>query len=57
MKNNDQIHLILYFIDGSSENKFLEFEKEVLEYLISNPVPILFIEVIVKMILNLKRKK
>ena len=43
LKNNEQIHLILYFIDGSSENKFLEFEKEVLEYLISNPVPILFI--------------
>lgn len=38
-----QIHLILYFVDGSSENKFLDLEKKVLDYLISNPIPILFI--------------
>ena len=43
LKDNDQIHLILYFIDGGSENKFLKIEKDVLKTLISHPVPILFI--------------
>ena len=43
LKDNDQIHLILYFIDGGSENKFLNIEKDVLKTLISHPVPILFI--------------
>ncbi len=42
-KENDQIHLILYFIDGGSENKFLNIEKDVLRTLITNPVPIIFI--------------
>ena len=43
MEKKVQIHLILYFVDGSSENKFLDLEKKVLDYLISNPIPILFI--------------
>ena len=43
LQEKDKIHLILYFIDGSSENKFLSIEKDVLQFLIKNPVPILFI--------------
>ena len=43
LKEKDKIHLILYFIDGSSENKFLSIEKDVLQSLIKNPVPIIFI--------------
>ncbi len=43
LKDNDQIHLILYFIDNGSENKFLNIEKDVLKTLISKPIPILFI--------------
>ena len=42
-KEKDQIHLILYFIDGSSENKFLNIERDVLDCLTKNPKPILFI--------------
>ena len=42
-EKKEQIHLILYFIDGLAENKFLNIEREVLQNLIENPVPILFI--------------